>query len=547
MSNKTNWTLVLSLGVAIFAAPAAWAPVVPTAQAADTTPADWEKQWDRKLKEAAKKYISLSNKCAKVGLERTGSMVRRHALRYQGEDSELRSYFGYEKREGEWVVANEIVRDQLKALIDDADPNNAKFQKTLMRTHDTVAKLFKGLAAKATRMARDDAENKSKWEEFAIRGWQLTIESAAPGSKLAVEGHKALGHPKFGGKYVWPEYLDHVKARKESKLAGEAIAAKEYPTEPIEPEGLIVEAGFSPQGMKSKHFVINSTHGVEHAKRLAMWAERAVDDMIDRYGLPENVRERHGLRKLDILKGGDDELRQYLMKGAKWEKRRVDTTLKRGIHGTSAQSGTYVAGAGLGASADDIVIHRTSHAVTAATRALALADVGPHIGHDPNSTEPWLDETITSDVSRRLTANVVWRCISFGRYGNDLPARPGTDVWISLARRQVVLDNDVDMKDLWRKPSMNELDGPSTVKGYAMVQFLFEDDAVKAQKFIWHALAHGTPAGVVEVYGDWLGTPNPGAPDADAGRAMFMQPEYTDAMDELDRRYRKWILRSYDG
>lgn len=234
------------------------------------------------------------------------------------------------------------------------------------------------------------------------------------------------------------------------------------------------------------------------------------------------------------------------MKGAKWDKARVDNLLKF-AHATSAQSGTRVAGAGLGASADDIVIHNTGHALTRATMELALADIGPHIGHDPNAIEPWLLETITSDMSRRLTANVLWRCISFGRYGNDLPPRPGTDVWISLARRQVVLDDDIALKDLWQKTEMNQLDGPSTVKGFAMVQFLFEEDAVKAQKFIWHALAHGTPAAVVAVYGDWLGTKKPGAPDAEAGRAIFMQPEYTDAMDELDRRYRKWILRSYDG
>ena len=554
---RKRWSLVLIVAAAALAAPATIGPLLPDADAADVTVEDWEKSWDRQLEAAAKKYDSLAKKCDKNGLERTGSMVRRHALRYLPEDPELRATFGYEKRDGKWVVTNEIVRDRLKALIDDEDPNDPKFQKRLKSTHDGVAKLFQGLAARADKAAKDAAVSKDEavkamvdqWKELAERAWTLCIESAPPESKYADTGHKALGHPKFGGKYIWPEYLDHVKHRKDVKLAGESIAAKDdYEVGAVESEGVIIAAGFSPQGMKSKHTTVNTTHGADHAKRLCMWAERAMDDMIMRYGFPDTVKERHGLRKHDILQEGENEFRQYLEKGAKTPTARVDFLLKNGIHATGpdGEPGTRVAAAGLGASADDIVIHNTGHALTRAAMHLAASDLGPQIGHDPNAIEPWLSETITSDMSRRLTAEVLWRCISFGRYGNDLPPRPGTDVWIDLARRQVMVDDDVNLKDLWKKAEMNDLDGPSTVKGYALFQFLFEEDSAKAQKFVWHALAHGTPAAVVAVYGEWLGAAEPGEPDPEAGRSIFMTPAYEDAMDELDRRYRRWIIKSHE-
>ena len=61
-------------------------------------------------------------------------------------------------------------------------------------------------------------------------------------------------------------------------------------------------------------------------------------------------------------------------------------------------------------------------------------------------------------------------------------------------------------------------------------------------------LAHGTPAAVVDVYGDWLGTEKPNDEDATAEsyqKGAFNQPEYLEAMNALDDRYREWILKTH--
>ena len=125
--------------------------------------------------------------------------------------------------------------------------------------------------------------------------------------------------------------------------------------------------------------------------------------------------------------------------------------------------------------------------------------------------------------------------------------KPGQDLWIMLARRQVEMDDDVELNRLW-KLTLTDIRGPETVKGYALLQFLFEHDPALAQKFIWHALAHGTPAAVVDVYGDWPGTPKPKEEDATAesyAKGAFNQPEYQAAMNALDDRYREWIIKSW--
>ena len=209
--------------------------------------------------------------------------------------------------------------------------------------------------------------------------------------------------------------------------------------------------------------------------------------------------------------------------------------------------GTFVSSSGEGAGADDMVIHQTGHAVARAAMSMALSDLGNRLGSNTSGIEDWLQESVSYDSTRRLTGTTLTTCGEFGKYGQNMTPKPGEDLWIQLARRQVEMDDDVDLSRLWRL-TVNDIRGPETVKGYALLQYLFEQDAALAQKFIWHALAHGTPAAVADVYSEWLGTEKPDDEDATADsykKGAFNQPAYQNAMNALDDRYREWIMKAF--
>jgi hypothetical protein len=540
-------TILLVAGALAMGALYAPQRVVPeAAMAAEETPADWEKKYDSTLDRAVKELEKLAKWCEREHLEWTANYVRRKGFQFRPDDEKLRAYFGYEKWEdGRWRQ-NDLKRDEFRSIIDEDDPNSGKFPENMAKANTKIAGWFKGLASKAKKMHEDSGD--AAWQPLAARAWEMVL-MVDPEGKYAKQAHVALEHPKFDGEYVSPFKLKFLENRKARKQAGEAEAAKSYAVEQIPADGNIPGAGLEGWGAKGELLSINTTHNQEVTDRLVVWAHRGVHDIVDIYGFPEAVLERLPLRKMDIVKRGDNkaELKQYLEKGAKWDQARITKYTEHfgGMGGVGP--GCYVSMNGPDADADDSVMHRFGHAAVRAAHSMALSDLGARLGSMSNSVENWLTESIAYDCTRRLTGNTLTTCGEFGRYGNNMAPKPGQDLWIQLARRQVEMDDDVELSRLW-KLTLTEIKGPETVKGYALIQFLFEHDTALAQKFIWHALAHGTPAAVVDVYGDWLGTPKPKEEDATAetyAKGAFNQPEYLAAMAALDDRYREWIMKSW--
>jgi hypothetical protein len=517
-----------------------------TARAADDTPADWEKKFQSTLDRSVKELEKLAKWCEKNHLEWTANYVRRKGFMFRPDDEELRAYFGYEKWEdGRWRQ-NDLKRDEFRSIIDEDDPESGKFPKNMQKANTKIAGWFKGLASKAKKMGEETEDG--SWAPLAAQAWERVL-AVDPEGKYAKQAHVALDHPKFDGEYVSPFKLKFLENRKARKQAGEAQAAKVYEVEQVPADGNIPGSGMTGFGAKAELMAINTTHPQEVADRLVVWAMRGTDDIIEIYGLPEGVRGRLGLRKMDIVNRGENkaELRQYLEKGAKWPEAQITKYLEYFGGMGNVGPGCYVSMNGPGADADDSVMHRFGHSTVRAAQGMALSDLGARLGSMSNQVENWLAESIAYDCTRRLTGNTLTTCGEFGRYGNNITPKPGQDLWIMLARRQVEMDDDVELSRLW-KLTLTDIRGPETVKGYALLQFLFEHDTALAQKFIWHALAHGTPAAVVDVYGDWLGTPKPKEEDATAesyAKGAFNQPEYQAAMNALDDRYREWILKSW--
>ncbi len=530
----------LALGVASVQAPAPFAAVAP-----EETPADWEKKYDRTLTNSMKEYGKLAKWCNKNHLEWTSDYVKRRGFIYLPDDGDLREYFGYEKGpDGRWMQ-HESAKDKFRAKVDEDDPNSGKYPKNVSKAQGKIAGWFRGLANKAQKLG--DETGDAAWAPLAKRAWERVLE-ADPEGKYASAAHKSLDHPKYGGEYVSPFALKFLKERKARKQAGEEIAARTFEISQIPADGFIPDAGITGVGSKSTHMVINTAHDQAVSDRLAQWSERALDDIVERYGFPEAMKERLPTRKFDVLtqEAGKDGLRKYLEKGAKWPTARVTKFIEYFGGGTAA-GGIRFTMSSPGVDADDGVIHQVGHAASIAAMQMALSDLGNRIGSNTGQIESWLQESVAYDCTRRLTGTTLTTCGAFGKYGQTTVAKPGQDLWILLARRQVEIDDDVPLSQLWRK-GINDLRGPETVKGYALVQFLFENDSATAQKFLWHALAHGTPAAVVDVYSDWLGTPRPEEEDADTEsvrQGTFSQPEYQNAMAELDERYREWLMKTY--
>ena len=60
-------------------------------------------------------------------------------------------------------------------------------------------------------------------------------------------------------------------------------------------------------------------------------------------------------------------------------------------------------------------------------------------------------------------------------------------------------------------------------------------------------MAHGTPAAVLDVFGEDFGVeaPEEKAETAQTGKSLFMKPAYQEAMNRLDELYREWIIKTH--
>lgn len=529
----------LMLGLAALAGEIAAprAAVAAPEQAADPA-ADWQKQWEKIHKDAAKEYEKLVKKYEDK-LEATSSYTRRYILRYLPDDEETRANLGYvkEKRNDgtdEWFWArNDIIRDRIRELSDLEDPKQTKYGKDLAYAHKKVGDWFKSLAKKAVEGgAAKGASADAKWDEKAKMAWERALEAyesditqAAGANKAADEVHKALGHPKFEGKYVTPFKLQFQKARQERRRAGEKHNAASVKADPVECDGMFVSSGLAGGGARSEHVTFNTTHGKEAAIAFVQAAEKALIDLVAIYGFPETIKERLPVTKFNFIKD-QDEFRKIMEKGGGMKPAEVQRYIDRGFGGTAIK-GEWVSTTSAGADGLDGAMSVVSMlATTRAAMGAARADLGSSVRED---VEDWLWIGIGYDVTKRVNGTSSHRWGAFGRYGESVDSRPGEDKWVELARRLVLTDDDPPLAQLPKLSLPNQdLKAPHQIKGWAFLQFLFEKDPERAKTFVWNALANGTAAAVTVVYPDDEDSPDP-----------------VKSMEKIDAEYREWIVKAW--
>lgn len=490
-------------------APSAAAPAFAQQVKPEDMEADWNKGWDNALANSAKKYEDLYKWCVQKKIAFTAINARRMVLRYDPDNEEVRKFVGYGKEDGKWI-RNENRRDQIRQESDIEDPKAMKFSEKEASTNKSVVGFWKSLAVKARKYGEADAANAAAWAEKAARCWERVLQVDSSNE----EAHKALGHPKYGGKLVRPEAVPFLKTRDERKSGGQKRANTPYKTEPTDLSGAIPTGGLTGSGAKSEHFIVNTVHGKDVAAKLCVWAERAMADFIEIYGVDPGIKDRLPWVKYNIVK--DKEEFKKLLAGTGMKAPEIERFTQFFGGGSNIPAGECSSTSSGGADSDDYMIHYTGHGLSHAMRNMAIQDVG-----SPNEgMEDWLQESIAYDITRRLTGTTLTTCGAFGKYGTDIDPNPAKDIWIELARRLVDWDDDVPLARLWKcKHENQDLRGPETVKGYAFLQFLFESDVDTARKFVWTASAQGTPKAVEAVYGCTL--------------------------EELDARYRDWIVKSW--
>jgi hypothetical protein len=534
--------LTVSLGVVLGLAAMAGELAVPRVamaapEQADDSVADWDKRWAKAIKDSANEYAKIVKKYEDE-LEATSSYTRRYILRYLPDDDETRANLGYIKEklndgtDGWKWVRNDIIRDRLRELSDLEDPKQTLYNKDLAAAHKKVGNWFKALARKATEYgAAKNASADGNWAEKTKMAWTRALEALESDlsmesgkNKDADECHKALGHPKFEGKYVTPYKLQFQKARQERRRAGEKHAAVTVKADPVEPDGMFVSGGFAGGGARSEHMTINTTHGKEAAIQYAQDCERALIDIVEIYGFPETIKERLPCTKINFIKD-KDEFRQFMEKAAGWKPAEVTKYIDAGLMGVS-HAGERITTSSPGGGARDAAMSLTTlHSVNAAQGA-ARADLGSSVR---DGIEDWLFTSMCYDVTKRVLGTALTTYGAFGRYGDTVDSRPGEDKWIELARRLVLMDDDTPLAELPKRTLENkDLRAPQQIKGWALVQFLFERDPERAKAFLWNALANGTAAAVAAVYPDDEDSPDPAK-----------------SMEKLDAEYREWIIKGW--
>jgi hypothetical protein len=486
--------------------------------------AEWDKQWQSALKDSAADYVKLC-KAFEANLEATTAYVRRRILRYLPEDEETRKYLGYTKARqadgtDKWERVD-IRKDEIAAMVDLDDPKATKFPKQLTELDKKVANRFRGLALKAKENFAKDPSTDAGWQAKGARAWEKVVELDPKND----QAHKELKHEKYAGEYCSKFKIQFMKVRDARKQAGAKTANAKVDATPCDIDGAMVNAGLTGGGAKSAHMTINTSHGKDVAVRLAQRAEQALMDVCEIYGFPETIKERLNTNKISVVKD-QEEYKTFLEKAAKWNKAQIQRYVDAGFFGTGFAPGEFVSTRNNDAAADDQVMNLTANSASRAAQSAARAELASSV---KDELEDWLWQSIGYDTTKRVlgTALTIWG--AFGRYGQNVEARAGVDVWVELARRQVEEDNDVRISRLHKlKIEKQEFKGRETVKGWAFLQFLFEKDPATAKTFIWNVLANGTPAACATVYPD-----NPDAPD----------PEKS--MEKLDDEYREWITKAW--
>lgn len=528
-------------------------PVVPPLPPyADAETAAWEARYEKQLDQAVRDVTTLADWCGEHGLEWTRLVVLRRVLRYRPDDVAARSALGY-LRQGDGWVGDEAARDRLRtSVVDDEDPAGDAFVSAHGKLQKRLSDAFVSSARQAERAAEhiDEPGAKAAWTALAARAWERVLEIDPGIPKHHAAAHAALGHPQFAGRYVTPTQLRYMTRRADRLRRGAALRATEPESHEVSAKGGLLErAGIDAQGVATAHLTVFSAWGRDVAARQARAAERALADGIAEYGFPESVLERLQLRTLFGVKADPSGGRADLVKaltGAGWDEQRIRKSLDAGFGGMPLSATDQLMTTTDGADAEDFAMNVVHAELARAAAGLFGAETGRRLA----SPEDWLWQSMGYDCTDRVagTTLTVWGAL--GDYARRAAPRPGQNVWIELARQQVESDDDVPLSRLVLLDlSRQEFRGPELVKGFAFLRFLLEDDAEAAREFVRLALPLGTPSAAMRVYGPAvLGDAT--VAEAPAGLATPAHPgplpePYRRVLDDLDRRYRAWIVRGW--
>jgi hypothetical protein len=481
---------------------------------AKDTPESWDKSFEGRLKKAAKRWIGLAKWCDKKNIEWTAMSLRRRVFVYTPDDEKVREQLGYVRApDGTWVW-DEVQKDGiLFGLVDEDDPIELKVQEKIEKETANCVKIFRAAARKAAKLSGEDPDNAGAWREREKTAWRWVL-TADRGNQ---EAHKALGHPEFDGKFVSPYALPFLQNRKARKEAAAKVFAMTFPTEEVEVSGPFVKAGLTGAAVKSEHVLMQTVHGADFSKGMCLAAEKGLVDLIETYGFSENIKARATPKKISSVKDTEQYIK-FLTVGCGWDEKKATTHSERYRGGTMVGGGERMGVCENQPTGDDRAMNVVaSFTIRSAGFAECVADVGAGRINEP---EDWLWQSMSYDMTKRIlgTAYLVWA--GDPKYGRKFVARPGQDVWIELARQNVEIGLDpafgvfpgLEINEQEFKPE-------HTVKGHAVIQFVFEKDPAEAVKFIRHACAKGTFEAVKTVYG-WT-------------------------MEEFDQHWQQWILETH--
>jgi len=470
----------------------------------------WDRRFAKSIKTTTDAHVKLATWAEKYQLRRSAVRAWRRVLLFEPDHPGARAWFGYSRTEsGAWTWP-EARRQAVREMIDTNEKKAGEARRRFRAANRQIVDRLLAAGNTAEFRTRTDAGRIEKWNERMFTAFELLLR-LSPGEQRPRE---LLGHPEFEGRRVDPKALRFLKARAARRAAGRAAAKAGFEVVPRGIDPAFHGAGLVAHAARTRNFTITTTWGQETATKLALAAERALAEVIRVNGLPLSVADRKRLRRIYIVKD-NGQLRTFLMKFSEWDRDRIERQLSR-FNNAWFKSGSVVCRI----RGDELQIDNVMHyAVRKALRAYRKMGTDDLDDDEPApALESWLLEALSTDVVMRLTGNSIASFSQVPDYSHEKRETTGKDRWMGLARQRVADDDDVPFDRLPRL-RLIDVNAACSVKGYGMIQYLFERDAVRARAFVAMALVHGSEAAAKAVYKASLG--------------------------DLDAGYREWVLLTW--
>lgn len=356
----------------------------------------------------------------------------------------------------------EAARDALRRLADASDAEADEFA-AMLRKAD-VAAAAKLAVLGRTAQERADAGGGAAWTERARRAW----DAALIWDRENEAANRALGRPKFEGRFCDPADVGFLRARAERKKSREKeIAAAARAVFVTQQDGsLFGAAGLVGTAIATPRLRMETTLDAQRALVLVSEVDAATRILLADFGPPEATADAIRFAPIYVLKNAT-EARTLLEKGAG----RRAAELEPGI-GTSGRVGVgawFV----VGDSRDEVAAR--------AIDVLVRIAFGTSRGDaEPREAVAWIERGVADDLRSRLAAFAAPVSSSHGA----TMAKP-SDSALELARRMVETDDDLPVAALATASAEERRSARWKAKARLFLQFLFERDAAKAREFVW--------------------------------------------------------------